>query len=198
MSTETCIGQCEWIQDVCFCNACACFFHLLSSSSLSPRRLTHSLSPFSHPVWCTVGNCLSQTGVKLNFLSVSLRSIVDQLQRCQCAGLPLSELPEEYRVCLAAPLPEHRKGVCIKWRVDWCRTNEPPAVCKGWRMWGEMTKGAERQVVKKRWWLLRQKYGAVTPSAPHERADMNYNDIPHLSCFYLKTVMREQQRKMEL
>lgn len=37
---------------------------------------------------------------------------MDQLKRCQCTGLPLSELPEKYRICLAAPLPAHRRGVC--------------------------------------------------------------------------------------
>ncbi|KAK5904553.1 hypothetical protein CesoFtcFv8_006103 [Champsocephalus esox] len=42
-----------------------------------------------------------------------IRTIVDQLKRCQCAGLPLSELPEKYRICLAAPLPAHRRAVVI-------------------------------------------------------------------------------------
>lgn len=38
---------------------------------------------------------------------------MDQLKRCQCAGLPPSELPEKYRNCLAAPLAAHRRGVCV-------------------------------------------------------------------------------------
>ncbi|XP_028320004.1 cGMP-dependent 3',5'-cyclic phosphodiesterase isoform X1 [Gouania willdenowi] len=42
-----------------------------------------------------------------------IRSIADQLKRCQCAGLPPSELPEKYRTCLAAPLPAHRKALII-------------------------------------------------------------------------------------
>ncbi|KAI4815711.1 hypothetical protein KUCAC02_005846 [Chaenocephalus aceratus] len=42
-----------------------------------------------------------------------IRTIVDQLKRCQCAGLPLSELPEKYRICLAAPLPAHRRAIVI-------------------------------------------------------------------------------------
>ncbi|KAM9852776.1 cGMP-dependent 3',5'-cyclic phosphodiesterase [Aulostomus maculatus] len=42
-----------------------------------------------------------------------IRSIVDQLKRCQCAGLPSSELPEKYRICLAAPLTAHRRAVVI-------------------------------------------------------------------------------------
>lgn len=42
-----------------------------------------------------------------------IRSIVDQLKRCQCTGLPPSELPEKYRICLAAPLPAHRRAVVI-------------------------------------------------------------------------------------
>lgn len=43
-------------------------------------------------------------------MSVALRSIINQLNRCQCDGLPLSELPEKYRAYLAAPLPAHRRG----------------------------------------------------------------------------------------
>ncbi|XP_068601832.1 cGMP-dependent 3',5'-cyclic phosphodiesterase [Brachionichthys hirsutus] len=42
-----------------------------------------------------------------------IRSIVDQLKRCQCAGLPLPELPETYRICLAAPLPTHKRALVI-------------------------------------------------------------------------------------
>ncbi|KAA8593967.1 hypothetical protein FQN60_004801, partial [Etheostoma spectabile] len=42
-----------------------------------------------------------------------IRSIADQLKRFQCAGLPLSELPEKYRICLAAPLPAHRRAIVI-------------------------------------------------------------------------------------
>ncbi|KAF7666063.1 hypothetical protein LDENG_00118350 [Lucifuga dentata] len=42
-----------------------------------------------------------------------IRNIVNQLKRCQCAGLPSSELPEKYRICLAAPLPAHRRAVVI-------------------------------------------------------------------------------------
>ncbi|XP_069003916.1 cGMP-dependent 3',5'-cyclic phosphodiesterase isoform X1 [Embiotoca jacksoni] len=42
-----------------------------------------------------------------------IRSIADQLKRCQCSGLPPSELPEKYRICLAAPLPAHRRAVVI-------------------------------------------------------------------------------------
>ncbi|KAF0030563.1 hypothetical protein F2P81_017294 [Scophthalmus maximus] len=41
------------------------------------------------------------------------RSIADQLRRCQCAGLPPSELPEKHRICLAAPLAAHRRAVVI-------------------------------------------------------------------------------------
>ncbi|XP_040902021.1 cGMP-dependent 3',5'-cyclic phosphodiesterase isoform X1 [Toxotes jaculatrix] len=46
-------------------------------------------------------------------LEGKIRSIVDQLKRCQCAGLPPSELPEKYRICLAAPLAAHRRAVVI-------------------------------------------------------------------------------------
>ncbi|XP_034024080.1 cGMP-dependent 3',5'-cyclic phosphodiesterase isoform X2 [Thalassophryne amazonica] len=42
-----------------------------------------------------------------------IRSYVDQLKRCQCAGFPSSELPEKYKVCLASPLPAHRRAVVI-------------------------------------------------------------------------------------
>ncbi|XP_056904544.1 cGMP-dependent 3',5'-cyclic phosphodiesterase isoform X1 [Takifugu flavidus] len=42
-----------------------------------------------------------------------IRSIVNQLNRRQCNGLPLSELPEKYRACLAAPLPAHRRAIII-------------------------------------------------------------------------------------
>uniref|UniRef100_A0A8C6KNP1 Phosphodiesterase n=1 Tax=Nothobranchius furzeri TaxID=105023 RepID=A0A8C6KNP1_NOTFU len=42
-----------------------------------------------------------------------IRSIAEQLKRCECAGLPPSELPEKYRICLAAPLPAHRRALVI-------------------------------------------------------------------------------------
>ncbi|XP_029028377.1 cGMP-dependent 3',5'-cyclic phosphodiesterase isoform X2 [Betta splendens] len=42
-----------------------------------------------------------------------IRSIAEQLKRCQCAGLPPSELPEKYRTCLAAPLAAHRRALVI-------------------------------------------------------------------------------------
>lgn len=41
------------------------------------------------------------------------RSTAEQLKRCECAGLPPSELPEKYRNCLAAPLPAHRRGADV-------------------------------------------------------------------------------------
>ncbi|XP_017279471.1 cGMP-dependent 3',5'-cyclic phosphodiesterase isoform X2 [Kryptolebias marmoratus] len=42
-----------------------------------------------------------------------IRSIAEQLKRCECTGLPPSELPEKYRICLAAPLPAHRRVLVI-------------------------------------------------------------------------------------
>ncbi|XP_077468194.1 phosphodiesterase 2A isoform X1 [Stigmatopora argus] len=42
-----------------------------------------------------------------------IRSILDQLTRCQCAGFPPSELPEKYKICLAAPLKAHQRAVVI-------------------------------------------------------------------------------------
>ncbi|XP_054650995.1 cGMP-dependent 3',5'-cyclic phosphodiesterase isoform X2 [Dunckerocampus dactyliophorus] len=42
-----------------------------------------------------------------------IRSVVDQLKRCQCAGFPSSELPEKYRTYLAAPLAAHQRAVVI-------------------------------------------------------------------------------------
>uniref|UniRef100_A0A8C8DV08 Phosphodiesterase n=1 Tax=Oryzias sinensis TaxID=183150 RepID=A0A8C8DV08_9TELE len=39
--------------------------------------------------------------------------MVNQQRRCQCAGFPPSELPEKYRICLAAPLPGQKKAVVI-------------------------------------------------------------------------------------
>ncbi|CAL8361715.1 unnamed protein product [Merluccius merluccius] len=40
-------------------------------------------------------------------------SILEQLKRHQCAGLPPSELPQKYRACLATPLPAHRRALVI-------------------------------------------------------------------------------------
>lgn len=54
------------------------------------------------------------TRISLCLVSVALRSIINQLNRCQCNGLPLSELPEKYRACLAAPLPAHRRGESLQ------------------------------------------------------------------------------------
>ncbi|KAF7219112.1 cGMP-dependent 3',5'-cyclic phosphodiesterase isoform X4 [Nothobranchius furzeri] len=51
--------------------------------------------------------------LSLPSVSNCLRSIAEQLKRCECAGLPPSELPEKYRICLAAPLPAHRRALVI-------------------------------------------------------------------------------------
>ncbi|XP_030236370.1 cGMP-dependent 3',5'-cyclic phosphodiesterase isoform X1 [Gadus morhua] len=42
-----------------------------------------------------------------------IRSLLEQLKRHQCAGLPPAELPEKYRACLATPLPAHRRALVI-------------------------------------------------------------------------------------
>ncbi|PWA20266.1 hypothetical protein CCH79_00003711, partial [Gambusia affinis] len=42
-----------------------------------------------------------------------IRSAVEQQKRCECAGLPPSELPEKHRLFLAAPLPAHRRALVI-------------------------------------------------------------------------------------
>ncbi|XP_067102732.1 cGMP-dependent 3',5'-cyclic phosphodiesterase [Osmerus mordax] len=42
-----------------------------------------------------------------------IRSMAAQLRRCQCAGLPPSELPETHRSALAAPLPNYRRALVI-------------------------------------------------------------------------------------
>ncbi|KAM9800956.1 cGMP-dependent 3',5'-cyclic phosphodiesterase [Neosynchiropus ocellatus] len=42
-----------------------------------------------------------------------IRSIIDQLKRSQCSGLPSSELPEKHRICLAAPLTAQRRALVI-------------------------------------------------------------------------------------
>ncbi|KAK5606548.1 cGMP-dependent 3',5'-cyclic phosphodiesterase [Crenichthys baileyi] len=42
-----------------------------------------------------------------------IRNVVEQQKRCECAGLPPSELPEKYRISLAAPLPAHRRALVI-------------------------------------------------------------------------------------
>ncbi|XP_049582788.1 cGMP-dependent 3',5'-cyclic phosphodiesterase isoform X1 [Syngnathus scovelli] len=42
-----------------------------------------------------------------------IRSVVEQLKRCQCAGFPSSEVPEKYKTSLAAPLKAHQRAVVI-------------------------------------------------------------------------------------
>uniref|UniRef100_A0A3P9Q1M2 Phosphodiesterase n=1 Tax=Poecilia reticulata TaxID=8081 RepID=A0A3P9Q1M2_POERE len=42
-----------------------------------------------------------------------IRSAVEQQKRCECAGFPPSELPEKYRLFLAAPLPAHRRALVV-------------------------------------------------------------------------------------
>lgn len=40
-------------------------------------------------------------------------NLIGQLKRCQCAGLPPTELPEKCRSYLATPLPTHRRALVI-------------------------------------------------------------------------------------
>ncbi|KAM6946387.1 cGMP-dependent 3',5'-cyclic phosphodiesterase-like [Aplochiton taeniatus] len=42
-----------------------------------------------------------------------IRNLIGQLKRCQCPGLPASELPETCRSFLATPLPTHRRALVI-------------------------------------------------------------------------------------
>uniref|UniRef100_A0A8D3DKL8 Phosphodiesterase n=1 Tax=Scophthalmus maximus TaxID=52904 RepID=A0A8D3DKL8_SCOMX len=57
--------------------------------------------------------------------------IADQLRRCQCAGLPPSELPEKHRICLAAPLAAHRRGVCLFVSSFFFPTSASPSLFSG-------------------------------------------------------------------
>ncbi|XP_053176257.1 cGMP-dependent 3',5'-cyclic phosphodiesterase [Scomber japonicus] len=78
------------IQELLPSTECVCVYMLEGDSRLLSDDLQHELPPEG-----------------------KIRNIVDQLKRCQCAGLPSSELPEKYRICLAAPLPAHKRAVII-------------------------------------------------------------------------------------
>ncbi|KAM7399343.1 hypothetical protein PAMP_018622 [Pampus punctatissimus] len=78
------------IQELLPSTECVCVYMLEGESRLLSDDLPHELP---------------QEG--------KIRNIADQLKRCQCPGLPSSELPEKYRICLAAPLPAHRRAVVI-------------------------------------------------------------------------------------
>ncbi|MEQ2168055.1 hypothetical protein GOODEAATRI_010567 [Goodea atripinnis] len=78
------------VQELLPCTECVCIYVLEGDSRLLSDNPPHEVP---------------QEG--------KIRNVVEQQKRCECAGLPPSELPEKYRIFLAAPLPAHRRALVI-------------------------------------------------------------------------------------